>query len=718
MCRKRLRIVIILIIPCLLGAIFNLRGQTNISFNKDGKLAGEIPAIIGETRTFNFSVDDSQESLKKVLAEFDEKCRKAKAWLEDSISKNPVNKKKYMDTYGIDVDKILANFDRNIFKIRTAISDYQSDKSVSINSGYLHFHSSENKYVGTLSINQPSGSQLLEFKVNKEDAYKKTIFNQYSSTISLAQSIEFQQIRKFYDQFKQLIKEDSAQKAQPLKNSERIESRKIIKQKLTLMQDKINLFISDFKGNAAWFEEWLWYTGGVPKLNPFDFIDPAIIVLPDTTDLSILKAMISARSKMIAELKPTDKGYLTIIDTLIAAQKRLSDKLYEGTSRYKKYLAMIQSNQGKIDDFRSYSEIMNRVKLYGSKSGKDDPWTFTRNHDASDGYSLMSNPVKDEYLESNSVVIINHNIPGNHQVNIFYRSAVVTNDMPEWEGIFIDAVGKIQALKKDLPAVNLQGHNLIKRNMVDTFNADNLEYARINASISALIEILKEKIKILQTIELQSNPYKGIKAKEPDSSKYYSKVYNTPKKSKGARIFYYSFKDELDKKDLAPVDTFSYRINKLYRILPTAGFVYTPWPGFVNLTLNSAGTQPESRDIVHPVNFVAGLKFHIIRPLDIRSPKIFWGKDENQRCLFASRLSLIGMFNVLNPLADQFAGIGLDLIPGLCITAGAHFNYYDYYDFSGGTSTTKKMYRTGLYVGLLTDVSVVAEIIKLIGISK
>ncbi|MGF7076208.1 hypothetical protein [Mucilaginibacter sp. 3215] len=170
-------------------------------------------------------------------------------------------------------------------------------------------------------------------------------------------------------------------------------------------------------------------------------------------------------------------------------------------------------------------------------------------------------------------------------------------------------------------------------------------------------------------------------------------------------------------KDAAPVDTFKYRVNKRYRIFPMTGIAYTT-NSFQDVASSSDGASAGKVTQEQQTHFIIGLKV-FFNKTDIRSNKFFLGNDAYGKSVVLTRLHFDAAVDIVSPLRNIYTGLGLDLGPGVSLNGGAVFNKYNYNLYSNGQNTIiKTLYGTGAYIGLTTDVSVVADLFKLLNISK
>jgi hypothetical protein len=130
-------------------------------------------------------------------------------------------------------------------------------------------------------------------------------------------------------------------------------------------------------------------------------------------------------------------------------------------------------------------------------------------------------------------------------------------------------------------------------------------------------------------------------------------------------------------------------------------------------------TKQNAVTINNHVAFIVGLKVYL-KKTDIRNPSIFWKKDIHGNSLLLTRLSFDVAFDVTAPLNNIYIGPALDIWPGCTLNAGAVFNKYTYsaYNNNGTVIDSRKLYRTGFFVGISTDLTLFTDIAKFFNLSK
>ncbi|HTA82976.1 MAG TPA: hypothetical protein VK783_08585 [Bacteroidia bacterium] len=282
---------------------------------------------------------------------------------------------------------------------------------------------------------------------------------------------------------------------------------------------------------------------------------------------------------------------------------------------------------------------------------------------------------------------------------------------------------------------------------INSFNINNAASTLININNSAhyLQDTINKKAKIADKVLSDINQIMGFSAnakfllsqknpltdlpKATIDTVYHSQqgslVYTTP-----TQVSYSATINAPIKKDTAKTPktatntntnppasmTYSYRVDKRYRIMPFAGVAFCT-TRFTNFALNSSGTAPAKLTEVNITSTVVGIRYYFEKT-DIRNDNLFWQKHDC-RCLLLSRLSFDLGVGIPNPISNIYTGIGIDIVPGFNLNFGALFNGYSYYNFLNSQYVVvHDTYRPGFYIGISTDAAVVMEVAKLLNLSK
>jgi hypothetical protein len=337
-----------------------------------------------------------------------------------------------------------------------------------------------------------------------------------------------------------------------------------------------------------------------------------------------------------------------------------------------------------------------------------------RHHDASNTNEIINITTRREYLESDEVAIIVHNLRSNQNAEIRIFLKDITNDesvLSENLRRALSGLDGLAAITQPFAAADSIESRIELKN-------------RLNEAITELsreVDLLTQNSVALDYLASQTNPVLTIKQTTDKAGAYHSKIVNTAKKIDGPKKASYlltvtSTPAPASNAPAPAPDTFTYRVNKLYRLFPMAGLNYSV------TQFNDVAYDAEHKTFTNTTQsharFVIGMKV-FLRKTDIRNTKFLTQKDENGRTLFLSRTSVTVAFDAAKPKDNFYTGFGWDLWPGFCLNTGVVFNRYAYNQYTDGVNIkSQTLYRPGIYLGVSTDVSLFTDIVKLLNLSK
>lgn len=737
----------ITLIIALVGMSFYGNAQTySVKTDGTGKIIDNLPELIFNNNNINFKVADPNESFalyEKMLAGRAKRSKRQLTKLLADGEKMDILKKVYNILTG-DINSVIAELNiviaNRFASAQTHIPVYTAaDKkyfSVDVPTGVGYFAGpvqndkfEVNTASASLAITSTAGGEKINFSLSKTEPFKKITYNWLSGTKSdYSGSFNPEIFRPLHEQVTAKIKKikNYLQSIDPLLSKApnyvaadipALKAVSINAVSLIAAIDADN-FIASNSGTTNlsaqykdWVLKWLWYQSNyMPALNPFNFkIEGDIGSDPDTSKLELLRLQIQAREDFYKgfDIKKTTPAEL---DKIIAETEALR-KEKAAIERAAKNFATSKANNDKaILDFGNTSELLNEGLLVAGKD-KGSILFWQLHHDASNNFQLLNDNVTDEYREDDRVIILSHNLkPGETaKANLSFKD--ITNDASQLSDEFAPLIDQLTKAAGAFPIFGGIGFSA----------AATLDKARNEAN--GRVQELLGKVKKLQafdkTLEYlmqQSNPVLDITETVDKSSSYHSQLSNPAKKIYGPKkATYYmtsilSGSDATTTKDKPIADTFTYRVNKLYRIFPMAGAFYTT-NKFVEIN------EGKINELQH-IRFVIGLKVYF-KKTDIRNTKFFTDKDEHNKPLWKSRTSMQLAFDVQKPLRNIYLGAGLDLWPGFCISAGAVANKYIYSEFNNGVVVrTRDLYRPGGYLGFSTDISLFTDLVKFLNLSK
>jgi hypothetical protein len=717
-------------------ATFVVNAQTYLlQTDGTGKIVGNLPELVFNSNKINFKINDPKESFALYTKMLADKANRSKRQLTKLLL-DTEKMKILASVYGItnaDINTVIAQLNIVIANQSAAAQTYvpvyqaadQSYYSVTVPGNNDVFK--PNTPSADLVIAAPAEGGKLNFTLFKTEPFKKLTYDWLQSTKSdYSGNFDPEIFRLLHEQVQVKVKaiELYLTSIEPLlKKSPNyivgdIHALKSVTTNAIRFTTDADGFLSAHVSTInlslqykEWVLKWLWYQPAyMPALNPFNFkVEGNIGIESDTSKLEVLRLEIQAREdfyKAINMKKTTPKELDAIISEAVSLRKEKT-----AIEKAAKDFVTAKSNNDKaILDFGNTSSQLNGGLLMAGKN-KTSILYWQRHHDASNNYQLLNDNIRDEYAENDRVVILSHNLKLGEvsKVNLSFKD--IANDASQLTDILSPLLAQLTTASATLGPFGAPVG----------VNETAVHNARIEASgelfklVGKLTE-LKAFDNVLEYLMRQSNPVLDIKETVDKTSSYHSELSNPPKKITGPKKASYYMNtvttgsDVGKDKDKAVADTFTYRVNKLYRIFPIAGVFYTT-NKFVEMKDGKINEPAHSK-------FVVGLKVYL-QKTDIRNTKFFTEKDEHDTPLWKSRMSIQLAFEAQKPLRNMYLGAGLDLWPGFCLSVGAVANKYTYSEFhTAETARTRNLYRGGFYVGLSTDISLFTDVVKFLNLSK
>ncbi|WP_276484471.1 hypothetical protein [Paraflavitalea pollutisoli] len=711
-----------------------------IQVDKAGKIGPVLPERLGRTDNIQLNLNDPEESFDKYKNAYVNQLKRAESLIAEM--RKDADKMKVLSTlFGI------SNGDINLVvnEIKQAIANPLSGASFN----YIpSFSAAQQKYykvvlkntasiindafgpnqTGNALLVTPKGSESrIGFEIRKTDAYRKLVFEWFTKTNGLyAQLIDASVLPKFQQEIKSLVPRvelfaDSCKKiiADLLKERKAglHDDKLLIKYKVLLetiisrgaelnkeIDQMLALYVPKVvaTSNKDWVLKWLWYqTTVMPATNPFGFGE-GLAKRPDTSALGSLRIKLQTRESFLKSNldRLKDKQLDSLLDVIESYKKQLQS-IEQTVAAYVQQEKVSNTNK---EVFCTTTFALNNGVLF--VDGTDNNYYWMRHHDAATNYEIINDRLTDEYLETDPVIILAHNLQPNQKASLNLTFKEIEND---------------QSLLSDILIPQIKA---LKASQTGTGSGAAVRVDQLLAASDSVIDELTNRLqdiriynKAIDYLMGQSNPPLQLEEQTDKSKAYHSEVTNPVKKVKGPRKATYYLNtvvlnaqggDSL-KLDKVPTDTFSYRINKLYRLFPMAGIAWVP-QRLASVNRDSAGNF--SIDQEATVKFVVGLKVYL-RKTDIRSPQFITGKDRDGKPLLLSRTSITVAFDVKKPMDNIYTGVGFDLWPGFCFNVGGMFNKYHYKSYKDGkVFQDKKPYRAAFFMGLSTDLTLFAELGK------
>ncbi|HEX4849990.1 MAG TPA: hypothetical protein VFV08_04240, partial [Puia sp.] len=296
----------------------------------------------------------------------------------------------------------------------------------------------------------------------------------------------------------------------------------------------VNNSIINLPEYKNWILQWLWYqNSALPSINPLGFKNTGDLGQePDTSSLEGLRIKIASRQKIFEG----DLGNFKVkqLDSIINETDSLKKTVFDIQKSWDSYTHSKENNAKLKDEFTRTSALLNTAILIAGKKSESTYWI--RHHNALAKYELMNDLEKREYLETDQVVILSHNLRPNESSDAHVSLSDITNDQSQ----IADEVGPvISQLASAVQSFKLGANPSRLPLSISYENAKD----SANRSLSQLWDKVKE-LKILneclQYLQSQSNPDLDIEEQVDKSLAFHSQVANPAKKTDGPKkVTYY-----------------------------------------------------------------------------------------------------------------------------------------------------------------------------------
>jgi hypothetical protein len=528
------------------------------------------------------------------------------------------------------------------------------------------------KSIASIYNTLPSKNKFIEVSkfVEKDEALKKEV-------------ITLNKILKQYDSLK-----DPTQKESKCKEFN-------TKMKEISTTPTFTILQAYFKSNQQWVVSWLWYTEGVPNLDPFG--------LSGVGNTTAQKKELALQNKMLSIYQKKKKYYDTVLvrfplragtidekiifkfaDTLNAIQEKIStvesrinelnDEIKTISSRAAEKSVALEKD--KIKDIWLYSGNLVTNKTTNLDQANFQRKTYLRYHDANKNYEIINN-IRDNYDEDSHVTIVieNETVPVTltNKYKAFKDSSIVSAIFNPLFDQLISFTNQVKSTgPKNLPC------------QLDQGNLKKINYYFKNLAFFNSFELF-------QTTS--------------DSSLRRTRIFN---QTKGDTVLSTSYSKTYIITEGNKKKAFTYRVNRLYRFWPSVGIV------------NSNAKRPEvtiqsdnslKSEYFDGLKLITGVKIYpwktaIMDAGFIGSCKRTPGFDYRKIYLFSG-------VNALSPAKEFFLGGGLDLWSGISITGGWHLISKKQQKYVNSTIETKH-YIDGKngFIGINIDVTLALKAIQ------
>ncbi|MEO6540542.1 MAG: hypothetical protein ABIN74_06125 [Ferruginibacter sp.] len=490
-----------------------------------------------------------------------------------------------------------------------------------------------------------------------------------------------------------------------------------------------------------WILSFAWLNNGNLQINPFEFTNPQFYE-PNKQPLfnfseEYKKAELEI-NKIIALKRQTNiKSYNELI-TAIAKKDSLENSSRSKTLKVAAYQTKAkvaqENNEQMLNEMQQVGIYMNDIKapVFNNKVTKTKRDTLhVRN------YYYKQQPNKNDfkylYPDNEKILIAVHNVPKDNNITI-EGNIEVYNEKPliTKEGsALLDSLNSIFSLlspysgvANEMSGLFTNPKNYDAKSITKAFAADknagnkalSKEDCRVILEVTLLaVDNILFKFRLLDSLKRSSQvPPLALNKNKTDTA-LYSTIVITPEKGESPYKYKYKLTAVTDtvipQKAIMIVDSSYYNIGKRRLIEFGAGLAYSVTP-VRQVNVDTTGGKFNISNNEDRIKLVVGLKFHFKR--------IFWGDNrfvfekEKRKDMLDRVYGFLGV-SIPKPLDNFYTGAGVDLIPGLSITAGAQWYRYKKYAISNNRVLGQSfVYRPAIFTAITTDPELLVKIFKTI----
>ncbi len=435
------------------------------------------------------------------------------------------------------------------------------------------------------------------------------------------------------------------------------------------------------KNREEWIKLWLWYTDGIPKFNPFTVPSPAKTSNGESEDdLQVELAGYKKKMQYFDSVLPrfaiqhSDVILFQLADSIARAQKRIKQTEHQIAALAAANVVLPVAAQPEHANKKDLFLYEGKLTLSNFKCQQV---VYYRHHDVENNFLPMYK-LSDNYDERKQVIVVveNESIPikVTNSDKLIEETTITSSTLGPPLHAMIDAIGN---LKKDASLTcTFDGF----KKMVADYNYFNTELAfpqtytlfRSPSTVSLRRTFMKEQVKMDTNKTSYIRTYKLTTAKD--------------------------------------TNIFAYRINKLYRFWPAAGFVYS-YAKDPEVNINEDGSL--SSKYFNGMHVIAGLKIHPWKT-SVMDPDFIWSNERRPIFDYRKLYGFVGV-DVTSAAKQYFVGGGIDLWSGLSLTGGSHIIRKQQEKYVNG-KVEKKEYldAKNLYVGVNIDITLAVKLVQFI----
>jgi hypothetical protein len=464
--------------------------------------------------------------------------------------------------------------------------------------------------------------------------------------------------------------------------------------------------------NKDWINQWLWYTEGKVKLNPFEVYDPSEDILENDRQINLLTEKLNLRKELSKKENPPSG-----IQTLLEVDNKISEVTDTLNIRLKLQLALKEQKSSYNEWLKSISqksEILYKGILFSSDN---DRIAWMHHYDAKRNFQQqnLASTLPRWISEQDEVFVLTHNVDTSKiSLKPLIASIPIKSKLEEQiipiDIAFGNAIANIPKIKKSILSLS---DDTPKINVIEKIDCDNkIELLRMSIDN---FKIAKQNLKWL--LEQTESPLE-IKLKDGKTPKYYTdlQIIDEPMLDNSNLTVDYALFVKGKEKE---VSSSGYRKYKLVSFWPAVGIAHVTQPRgiaeFANgtFTNNTEISQFEATVGVKWYPWKTNIAYDRSTRKAIAQLDNSYNTDRgNNR--FLNRLSLyVGLGVSQKILKSYFVGASWDITPGLSIQGGTNVYFNKYYDLSN--NVVEKVYERPTFnphFGITIDPGIVPFLLK------
>ncbi|HEV3411357.1 MAG TPA: hypothetical protein VG101_02720 [Puia sp.] len=504
--------------------------------------------------------------------------------------------------------------------------------------------------------------------------------------------------------------------------------------------------ITNIESVSYWVTSWLWLTGKNITLNPFNFTSTNKVPNRDTLKISnrvkyFARDIDSSVTKVSARHFTSEVANFKVLNDSLSGSKKDQETL-------QKQLKLDSAAKARYASFQQVSSILYKGYLLYSFTKKSN---FTKEN-YRNYYDSAQNtlPVREKldlnYSESDNEFIVYHNLPagskiivvGNYSpiieksiVTKFWESSMDSTSLTSFftnigsAGINLNELGSSTPGKVVDKLATGENAAIFKKAIYASLLSDSsdrpydssIQHAYELGTAVALIDSLnlinhdqnklafdRQYYKLLRGIARSFPVPDSLKVTRDSTPNYMSQIYQVSSPKPAPSQYAYKI-EKITKKDTSIIDTSAFNIGKRYRLRLSLGVEYT-FNAISQITADTAGGKFQINNTYQPIHSIIALKLYPFHGLYLQD-RSFRPRD------LLSRTNLLLGVGFPNPLDNYYLGAGIDILPGLTVNGGVHFNRLNTYTIQSDQVLQQGSYlSTHWFFSLSVDPELFIQIFK------